>query len=339
MPYREVHHLAQEGFEHQSTASKTSAYLDPVKPRVTHRRLLRFAAVCLLGLTAPVYADDFERGMQAYQRTEYRQAWRLWRPLAENGDRFAQLTLGLMYHDGKGVEKDEAKATAWFQRAADQGLAPAEFNLGNAYRFGRGVAQSDEKAVYWWRKAAIQNFSGAQFNLGTAYLYGRGVAPDREEALKWYRRAAANGHPVAKEHLAKEAGKGNTQQAPKRKSVRREPSKRPAPQPAVAQINKQPWVLAQDPGHFTIQLLSGTNPDAVPSYVERYQVTGTLAVCGYRQKGQDRVALLYGTFPDRKTAEAALAALPPEVRKASPWIRRFRDLQSAVAVSTPVALH
>jgi len=301
--------------------------------------LLRFAAACVLGLTAPVCADDFERGMQAYQRAEYRQAWRLWRPLAENGDKFAQLTLGFMYHDGKGVEKDEAKATDWFQRAADLGLAPAQFNLGNAYRFGRGVEQSDERAVYWWRKAAIQNFAAAQFNLGTAYLYGRGVAPDREEGLKWYRRAAANGHPVAQEHLAKEASMRVAQESPKKKLVVRvPPPKTPAPRAAVAQINNQPWVLAQDPGHFTIQLLSGTNPGAIPSYVEQRRLTGTLAVCGYQQKGQARVALLYGTFPDRKTAEAALAALPPEIRKASPWIRRFRDLQAAIAVSTPVAL-
>jgi len=309
-----------------------------MEPRVTHKRLLRFAVACVLGLSAPVFADDFERGMQAYQRGEFHQAWQLWRPLAENGDKFAQLTLGFLYHDGKGLEQDDTKATAWFQRAADQGLAPAQFNLGNAYRFGRGVAQSDEQAVYWWRKAAIQNFAAAQFNLGTAYLYGRGVTAHRQEGLKWYRRAATNGHPVAEQHLAMEASKRAQQESPKQESPRREPPTTSAPPPARTQINNQPWVLAQDPGYFTIQLLSGTNPDAIPSYIEQRQLTGTLAVCGYRQKGQARVALLYGRFPDRQAAQAALDSLPPEVRKASPWIRQFRDVQAAIAVSMPVAL-
>ena len=53
--------------------------------------------------------------------------------MAENGNAAAQYNLGVMYHEGKGMPQDYAKAVRWFRDAANQGNAYAQHNLGVMY--------------------------------------------------------------------------------------------------------------------------------------------------------------------------------------------------------------
>ena len=64
---------------------------------------------------------------------------------AEQGYASAQLSLGFMYADGRGVLKDDAKAVKWFRLAAEQGDARSQSNLGLMYVDGRGVLKDDAK--------------------------------------------------------------------------------------------------------------------------------------------------------------------------------------------------
>jgi uncharacterized protein len=50
-----------------------------------------------------------EEGFAAYQRGEYRTAYRLWRPLAQRGDVRAQGALGGLYADGRGSPRITAR--------------------------------------------------------------------------------------------------------------------------------------------------------------------------------------------------------------------------------------
>jgi hypothetical protein len=160
-------------------------------------RILLLAALLTIAPLAPAAEDDYEAGKRAYLAGEHAEALRIWQPLADAGNKFAQFSLGSLYFEGVGVAKNDDASAKWFQLAAEQGYAPAQFNLGNAYKHGQGVAQDDAKAADWWRKAAEQEFAPAQFNLGTQYYFGRGVPKDEDTAILWYRRAAENGHAQA----------------------------------------------------------------------------------------------------------------------------------------------
>ena len=92
----------------------------------------------------------------------------------------AQLNLGSMYEEGRGVPQDETEAVRWYRLAADQGYAPAQHNLGVAYENGRGVPQDYAEAVRWYRLAAEQEYADAQVNLGVSYRAGRGVPQGRD---------------------------------------------------------------------------------------------------------------------------------------------------------------
>ena len=55
------------------------------------------------------------------------------RKAAVQGNVVAQVMVGDMYRDGKGVKKDFALALKWFRKAADQGDANGELNIGGMY--------------------------------------------------------------------------------------------------------------------------------------------------------------------------------------------------------------
>jgi Sel1 repeat-containing protein len=88
------------------------------------------AVVLSLGLAAPLAAEPFEDALDAYRRGDYATAIRLWRPLADQGNAYAQFNLGFMYQNGRGVRQDDAAAVSWYQKAANQGNTLGQYNLG-----------------------------------------------------------------------------------------------------------------------------------------------------------------------------------------------------------------
>lgn len=106
-----------------------------------------FGAVSLAVLSAfggqTAWAQDFEKGLAAYQRGDYATALEEWRPLAEQGNAMTQSNLGVMYGNGQGVPKDYAEALKWYRMAAEQGDAGVQISLGLMYSRGLGVIQDN----------------------------------------------------------------------------------------------------------------------------------------------------------------------------------------------------
>ena len=161
----------------------------------------------ILLLASPVLADSvgeqFKRGNDAYNKGNYATALKEWRPLAEQGDAFAQDNLGLMYRKGQGVTQDDAEAVRWYRKAADQGDADAQSFLGVMYTNGEGVTQDYQAALGWYCKAIKQGHSGAMGNLGFMYENGYGVVQDYAQAHKWFNLAAARGKGEDRERNVK----------------------------------------------------------------------------------------------------------------------------------------
>ena len=68
-----------------------------------------------------VYGDDFVDGMDAYERKDYKEAFRLYRLSAEQGNANAQSNLGLLYAKGRGVLQDYGLAHMWFNLSGSNG--------------------------------------------------------------------------------------------------------------------------------------------------------------------------------------------------------------------------
>ncbi|KAL1003447.1 sel1 repeat family protein, partial [Haemophilus influenzae] len=92
---------------------------------------------------ADTLEQQFQQGLTAYEQSDYQTAFKLWLPLAEQGEADAQFSLGVMYAVGRGVKQDDFEAVKWYRKAAEQGDADAQVSLGVMYAVGRGVKQDD----------------------------------------------------------------------------------------------------------------------------------------------------------------------------------------------------
>jgi TPR repeat protein len=116
---------------------------------------------------------------------------------AAAGNAGCAYTLGIMF--AKQHEYDEA--VKWLRIAAETHIS-AQLSLGIMYAEGRGVQQNHKEAVRWFRKAGQFN-PYAQYNMGVMYMKGNGVVQNIARAEKWFRRAASQNHLPAIEFLTR----------------------------------------------------------------------------------------------------------------------------------------
>ena len=109
-------------------------------------------------------SQDYQVGLDAYNRGDFATALREWTLAAEQGNADAQYNLGLMYDNGRGVPQDYATAAKWYTLAAEQGFALAQNNLGFMYGNGVGVPQDYVYAHMWFNIAASSGHKGASGN-------------------------------------------------------------------------------------------------------------------------------------------------------------------------------
>jgi hypothetical protein len=119
------------------------------------------ALTFLFLFSGSVYGDDehpkdlFD-GFDAYLREDFQTAYKLFAPLAEQGNRLAQSSLAAMYKYGHGVPEDFKEAVRWYRLSAEQGEAEAQNFLGTIYKDGKGVPQ-DYALAHMWFNLSVSN--------------------------------------------------------------------------------------------------------------------------------------------------------------------------------------
>ena len=77
------------------------------------------------------------------------------RERAAGGDPEDQFTLGKNYEAGRsGLKKDYAEAANWYRRSAEQGNVYAQASLGILYHSGKGLTRDDVQAEMWFTISA-----------------------------------------------------------------------------------------------------------------------------------------------------------------------------------------
>ncbi len=163
------------------------------------KKLVALLIVSLVFATAPAFSADYQKGVDAANKGDYKTALREWLPFAEQGNAVAQYNLGLLYQKGWGVPQDYKQALKWYHLSAEQGHVDAQYNLGSMYSDGQGVPQDYKQGVKWFILSAEQGDADAQYNLGAMYNNGDGVIQDYVRAHMWYNISASNGIETASE--------------------------------------------------------------------------------------------------------------------------------------------
>jgi TPR repeat protein len=141
----------------------------------------------------------FEQGRGVEKDEAEAVCW--YRKAVGRGDTFAQRNLDWMIQKSRGVKKDEPEAVCWYRKAAEQGIAVAQNYLGWMFEEGWGVEKDEAEAVRWYRKAADQGYADSERSLGWMFEDGRGVEKDYAEAVRWYRKAVDQGDATAQINL------------------------------------------------------------------------------------------------------------------------------------------
>lgn len=168
------------------------------------RNSFLFPLLCIFILLQcnAVWGETYEEGKKAYLDKDYEKALSILKPLAEQGDSQAQVTLGIMYDFGHGVGKDTTEAIKWYIKAAEQGIPAVQHDVGVKYFQGQDVEQDYLKAAYWWEQSANAGLADSQFNLGLLYYRGIGLDIDYQKASSLFISAAEQDHPHAQYSLA-----------------------------------------------------------------------------------------------------------------------------------------
>lgn len=159
------------------------------------------AALLFLIANHTAFATNYAQENSAYRNKDYGTAMAQLEPLAAQGDADAQMLVGFMYQNGKGVPQDYAEAMKWYKLAANKGNNIASFNLGIMYEQGLGVSIDPQEAFRWFEISANAGNIQSQSKLGFLYGTGKGTAQNYKLALHWTALAAKSGDTGASRNL------------------------------------------------------------------------------------------------------------------------------------------
>ena len=154
------------------------------------------------------HGTNLANAINAYYRGRYGKAYRLFRPLAAQGNHRAQFHLGLIL--GRGLhQSNDTQAAAplllealpTIRKQANQRVAWAQGALGDYFADGLVVEKNYTQAAFWYKKGAAQGHPGSQNNLGWLYMKGLGVEPNADAALRLFHAAAQQGVYQAQHNL------------------------------------------------------------------------------------------------------------------------------------------
>ncbi|WP_455366573.1 SPOR domain-containing protein [Kaarinaea lacus] len=90
------------------------------------------------------------------------------------------------------------------------------------------------------------------------------------------------------------------------------------------------WVKEQNPKNFTLQLARSDKLDWLLDIAKKQPMLKDTAYYTSTIDGKTWYYLIYGNFDDQQSASAEIDKLPKALKKWSPWVRRFSDVQSKI---------
>jgi TPR repeat protein len=141
----------------------------------------------------PKKDPELEAARQAYDASDFAEALRRLKPLAETGNLAAQFLMGEMYFFGLGVPHNDEMAIRWYTGPAKAGNGEAAYRLGYLAATGQGERYNPTVAAHWWLSAAGRGHRASIVALADFYYEGIYRKPNETLARRWLNRAAMTG--------------------------------------------------------------------------------------------------------------------------------------------------
>ncbi len=109
------------------------------------------------------------------------------------------------------------------------------------------------------------------------------------------------------------------------------PPRENEPAPVVDEaIRREAWLLKQRPGNYTLQLIGVKDERGVDEFIRRHGLKGKVASFRSMRGGKPWFSVVYGVYPSRGVAVAALKELPKQLSNTGAWPRTFGSIQEAI---------
>ena len=93
------------------------------------------------------------------------------------------------------------------------------------------------------------------------------------------------------------------------------------------------WILKQSPSHYTLQILATDDPARLEALIASDVAPDLTARIQFKRHDKTWHNLVLGSYAENSQAQAALNALPMELKALRPWIRPFSSLQRVITES------
>jgi uncharacterized protein len=149
-----------------------------------------------LALVLPLVAyAGFDDAVQAYGTGDYATALAEFKVLADQGKPEAQYFMGLFYHNGFGVPRDQTESAKWFLKAAQQGDARSQYYVGVMAEKGQGVEKDPVAAHRWLSLSATNPQTSHRDSLYTREAIDKLEKKMTPEQIAKAKEAVKNGNP------------------------------------------------------------------------------------------------------------------------------------------------
>lgn len=96
---------------------------------------------------------------------------------------------------------------------------------------------------------------------------------------------------------------------------------------AAPAVNVHETLIKKHDGEWVIQLMSSGSAMEVVEFARKHHLPrNMIEYIYYKDKGQDRFAILYGQFKSKTLALKAIESLPPKLRIFEPWVRTLKSI-------------
>ncbi|MBL3599947.1 MAG: SPOR domain-containing protein [gamma proteobacterium endosymbiont of Lamellibrachia anaximandri] len=107
----------------------------------------------------------------------------------------------------------------------------------------------------------------------------------------------------------------------------------PEPQVPADPLDKNNWLLEQNPEHYTLQLIGVEQLASLRRFVARHGLEKQAGYIRTKRKGKAWYVLLWGVYPERDAAQKAKRKLPRSLKGRDAWARTVGSLQQELNAS------
>jgi DamX protein len=229
---------------------------------------------------------------------------------AQNGDADAQYALGYMYYYGVDTARDKDSAKLWISRAAAQGQPLAKSALamiqGKAPVASQKVPNAVKKQMPVFAKNKKPNVVTATKTTRTVTKTPVKMAAKKPVPVNTVKHTAAD--------RVTSVANSTAMHATESRDV----------------LQMEAALMHEPTNGYTLQLMGNHNEKVIKNFMRSHRLEGK-AVYYYSTFNHSKwYMLVYGQFNTVQDAHAAIAKLPPELRKLQPWIKPNRDVKAEI---------